>query len=230
MSIISAGTTSGTALVQTADTNGNLVIKTGASGTTAMTVGANQVTDFAATPTINGGAFPAGAMTLISTKTANNNTSLEWTGLTGYNNYLLIFNSLTLDSQDSVGIRFGTGSTTYLTSGYAFSGYRNPTSGTGTMSITNSSSTTISSLLPVTAEGSSISALELSGQFFIFDMTNSRKTRITTQSSSTGSSETAQTYSGVCNNTTAKTAIRIITVNETSIFTSGTASLYGITS
>lgn len=38
MSSISAGTTTGTALVQTGDTTGNLVIKTGANATTALTI------------------------------------------------------------------------------------------------------------------------------------------------------------------------------------------------
>jgi hypothetical protein len=43
MSTISAGTTVGTALVQTGDTTGNLVIKTGSSATTALTIsGADQ--------------------------------------------------------------------------------------------------------------------------------------------------------------------------------------------
>jgi hypothetical protein len=43
MSSISAGTTVGTALVQTGDTTGNLVIKTGSNATTALTIsGADQ--------------------------------------------------------------------------------------------------------------------------------------------------------------------------------------------
>jgi hypothetical protein len=47
MSVISAGTTLTTALVQTGDTNGNLVFKTGASGTTALTLGSDQSATFA---------------------------------------------------------------------------------------------------------------------------------------------------------------------------------------
>lgn len=47
MSSISAGTSAGTALVQTGDTSGALVIKTGGSGTTAATFNADQTTTFA---------------------------------------------------------------------------------------------------------------------------------------------------------------------------------------
>jgi hypothetical protein len=47
MSSISAGTSSGTALVQSGDTTGALVIKTGASAATAATFNADQTTTFA---------------------------------------------------------------------------------------------------------------------------------------------------------------------------------------
>ena len=50
MSTISAGTTLGTALVLSGDTDGTLVIKTG-SGTTAMTISASQVVSFVNPPT-----------------------------------------------------------------------------------------------------------------------------------------------------------------------------------
>lgn len=56
MSIISTGTTLTTGLVLTSDTNGNLIIKTGTSGTTAVTVSASQVVSLAnALPTSSGG-------------------------------------------------------------------------------------------------------------------------------------------------------------------------------
>jgi hypothetical protein len=51
MSVVNAGTTSTTAFVVTADTNGNLVFKTGASGTTAFTLGSDQSATFAGTVT-----------------------------------------------------------------------------------------------------------------------------------------------------------------------------------
>jgi hypothetical protein len=70
MSVISSGTTLTTALVQTGDTNGNLVFKTGASGTTALTLGSDQSATFAGAvnittavltnPTINGNVTTTG--------------------------------------------------------------------------------------------------------------------------------------------------------------------------
>lgn len=55
MSSISSGTTSGSALVHTADTTGDLVIKSGASTTTAMTVsGTNQSVTLAGALTVAG--------------------------------------------------------------------------------------------------------------------------------------------------------------------------------
>lgn len=55
MSTISASTTSTTAYKVTADTTGALVIQTGATPTTAMTVSSAQVVSFTNTPTITGG-------------------------------------------------------------------------------------------------------------------------------------------------------------------------------
>lgn len=50
MSIISAGTTLTTGLIFESDLNGNLVIKTGAAGVTAMTISASQVVSFVNPP------------------------------------------------------------------------------------------------------------------------------------------------------------------------------------
>ena len=55
MSTISASTTSTTAYKVTADTTGALVFQTGATPTTAMTLGADQSVTFAGTPTYSGG-------------------------------------------------------------------------------------------------------------------------------------------------------------------------------
>jgi len=55
MSTISASTTSTTAYKVTADTTGTLVFQTGATPTTAMTLGSDQSVTFAGTPTYSGG-------------------------------------------------------------------------------------------------------------------------------------------------------------------------------
>ena len=121
MSTIAAGTTSTTALVQTADTTGTLVFQTGSTPTTAMTISSGQVVNFASTPTVSGTPLSS-AMTLISTKTANNTANtISWTGLSGYNTYLLVFNSLTYagTSTADIDLYVGTGAgPTYITSNY----------------------------------------------------------------------------------------------------------------
>jgi hypothetical protein len=77
MSVISAGTTLTTALVQTGDTNGNLVFKTGASGTTALTLGSDQSATFAGAVSFSGGAFAAGSAGAPSiTFTGDTNTGI----------------------------------------------------------------------------------------------------------------------------------------------------------
>jgi hypothetical protein len=68
MSSISAGTTISTALVSAGDTTGALVFKTGASATTAMTIGADQSVTFAGTVygLGGGGATSSGAVILTA--------------------------------------------------------------------------------------------------------------------------------------------------------------------
>ena len=61
MSTISASTTTTTAYKVTADTTGTLVLQTGATPTTAVTIDASQVVNFANTPTVAGGAIVSAA-------------------------------------------------------------------------------------------------------------------------------------------------------------------------
>lgn len=65
MSVVSAGTLANTAYVVTADTNGNLVFKTGASGTTALTISATQVANFANPIQVNGATPVSGAQDYV---------------------------------------------------------------------------------------------------------------------------------------------------------------------
>lgn len=72
MSTISASTTSTTAYKVTADTTGALVIQTGASPTTALTISSAQVANFVNTPTVNGtpiggGGFAGPSSTVYTT-------------------------------------------------------------------------------------------------------------------------------------------------------------------
>jgi len=85
---------------------------------------------------------PASAMTLISTLTASNSASLVWTGLSGYDKYLVIAENLLPVSPSGRNlITLGYGATpTYITSNYNFSSIGG-TNGSNT--VTNSSETAI---------------------------------------------------------------------------------------
>jgi hypothetical protein len=78
MSTISAGTTVGTALVNSGDTTGNLVIKTGANATTALTIsGTDQSATFAGAVSFSSNAFAAGSASAPSiTFTGDTNTGI----------------------------------------------------------------------------------------------------------------------------------------------------------
>jgi hypothetical protein len=62
----------------------------------------------------------SGAMTLISTLTASSSNYLTWTGLSGYDKYLLIYENIVASATNAIlWCQIGTGATpTYLTSGY----------------------------------------------------------------------------------------------------------------
>jgi hypothetical protein len=81
MSTISAGTTTTTALVQTGDTTGALVLQTGASSTTALTLSSAQNATFAGTLAtaskgITAASLPAGSVLQVvqGTSTAGDST------------------------------------------------------------------------------------------------------------------------------------------------------------
>jgi len=92
------------------------------SGTTSFTSAgtSGQVLTSAGTGTPTWSTPSAGAMTLISTLTASSSADLHWTGLSGYNNYLLIFDNLQISSANAkIYMQVGTGAgPTYLTSNY----------------------------------------------------------------------------------------------------------------
>ena len=119
-------------LIATGDSSGILQLQS--SGTSVLTLNTTQALGVGSSPaygtagqflTSQGSAaspawtsVPASAMTLISTQTANNTGSLTWAGLSGYNNYYLIFDNLIGDGGSLICL-LGTGSTpTYQTSNY----------------------------------------------------------------------------------------------------------------
>ena len=170
----------------------------------------------------------AGAMTLISTQTASSSSDLHWTGLSGYDKYLLVINSISLGYNlgASLIMRFGTGSgPTYITSGYSaelldiYSG--------GTVSGFGSSSYIMVSGYQGVYSPSAISAnIQLSG----FNNTSAYPSFQSIASYQTGSQAQAlDVAAGVYLSTgNIITALKIYSTSGTII--SGSASLYGITS
>lgn len=247
MSIISAGTTTTTALVETGDTTGNLVLQV--NGTTPSltlnTAGAHGVgtspsygTSGQVLTSAGSAASPtwttpsSGAMTLISTQTASSSASIAWTGLSGYKDYFIIIDNFIPASLNPLYIYLGTGAgPTYLTSGYLLvSSFINPgTSAFGGMNTFSGSPSAVMSL----SGGSNIDptySFGFCGFGIIGNCNNSVSSIINIQGGGMQSSTYPVSFqsTGIQTSTTAKTAIKLAfgSVN----ITSGTASLYGISS
>jgi hypothetical protein len=111
--------------------NGTSAVQTVAPGASGNVLTSNG-TNWASVAPSGGG----GTWTLISTQTISSATaSVQWTGLSGYNNYYLIYDNVTASNDICVlCMQVGTGATpTYLTSGYYYSVIQN----TGTSSTVN---------------------------------------------------------------------------------------------
>jgi hypothetical protein len=111
-------------LAEGASSSGVLGASNGGTGLTAPGASGNVLTS-------NGSAWtsvaPSGggsAMTLISTQTASASTAIEWTGLSGYDKYFMIYENIypISDTGDSLYAVIGYGTTpTYSTSSYTVS-------------------------------------------------------------------------------------------------------------
>jgi len=239
MSTIAAGTTTTTALVQTGDTTGSLVLQTGATPTTAMTISSSQIVNFANAPTIGGSAFPSGAMTLISTQTAAGTAYLQWTGLSGYDKYQIVLNNISHTAfHVSAGLilQIGTGATpTWITSGYQWVAVCHLTNASTSVSIYNSNSDTSWSIgaqasgQPSGGTGAGvIGSLQIAGcsgstslrSFSGIAQSYNSSTPVYEQDVSTGTSASA----------TPITAIRISFADTSVAIGTGSATLYGISS
>ena len=235
-SIINASTSGAGGLISTADNSGTLQLQT--AGTTAMTINSSQVVNFANSPTIAGSAFPSGAMSLISTKTASSSTSISWTGLSGFNNYRLMISNLAPAGSDFFVLVFGTGSSpTYLTSNYVWASTSTANS-TGNTSI-NQQLTTASTasnirlmnagFYPSTTSGMS-GTIDITGMILNYP-TISGVVGNVNQSYGNNYGQVQMIsglYIGGSSTSTPITAINISTASST-VF-SGSASLYGISS
>jgi hypothetical protein len=227
--LTTAGGTATTATNVAGGVAGNVPYQTGVGTTGFVTNGTSgQVLQS------NGASAPSwvtpatGAMTLISTQTASSSASLSWTGLSGYDKYLIIFSNLVPASNTAFQIQLGTGSTTYVTTGYWYAGYFYQYAvGSIGQSGNNSAAFYIAgayqSSVPNAYSG-------VSGTINIAGFTSGSDTSIlsttTFMATSAASVETDQMNGILYGNSTTKTAIRILA--NTGNITSGKASLYGI--
>jgi hypothetical protein len=164
-------------------------------------------------------------MTLISTQTASNSGSLSWTGLSGYNSYMLVFHNIVPSinaSQLLVNLGYGAGPT-YITSGYSYAGVNTNTSAANAYVGGNGSANAGAFLLDIYAGITGSGGM--GGVAFFEGMLSGNYTFFNFQSF-TG--EYTESGSGKNTNTSAKTAIKILMGSGT--ITSGSASLYGISS
>jgi len=112
MSSIAAGTTTTTGYVVTSDSTGALVLKTGASATTAVTIGADQSVTFAGSQTFSGGTAN-GVLYLNGSKAVTSGSSLVYGGSN------LILTSGGTWATDAGGLQFSmNGNDGYITTYY----------------------------------------------------------------------------------------------------------------
>ena len=114
LSAVSVGTSTNLA----GGSNGTIPYQSAAGTTQMLAVGTSgQVLQ------TNGAGAPtwvtpsSGAMVLISTLTASSSSSLTWTGLTTYNNYIVILDSLVPTAADALELRLGYGGTPTYSAG-----------------------------------------------------------------------------------------------------------------
>jgi hypothetical protein len=173
-----------------------------------------------------------GAMTLISTLTANNTaSSLAWAGLSGYSRYLLILQNLKAATLQGVliDLQFGTGSgPTYITTNY---NYKFISLGESTTYSSNVFGGTSNSGVRLNTFYNLSTDQGLSGHAIIEGMDSGFNTTCQYSTFLNSSALTRQlTAIGAGNqitDTTTKTAIRLL-LNDSEILASGTATLYGL--
>ncbi len=233
-------------LAQGADTSGVLGTANGGTGTTATPTAGGVIygtgTAHAITAAGTTGQFlssngasapswvgaPASAMTLISTQTASTSATLSWTGLSGYNSYQLILKNLTPVSSGGAGtLLFGYGSTpTYISSGYNWSGISIATGSTAVSGLQQSN--TIRQYCSGVNNGIGNSNGGTSG-IITFEQTNAGYLMYNIQTISySGSVSETNIFSGQLLSSNTISAIQF-SVGGSNI-SSGTASLYGISS
>jgi hypothetical protein len=193
----------------------------GSSGQLLQSNGASAPTWVTASPA---------AMTLISTQTASSSASISWTGLSGYNHYMLIMDGIAPSTGGLIFyVQVGTGAgPTYITSGYN----TNSLASLGNGAPYNYAGSTAGLIVTDFWNMGIRSTSYVSGNITLNNMTNSKLAigaGIVSYVDHTNNLFALTSVNGQSTgNTTAKTAVRILF--DTGNIASGTASLYGITS
>lgn len=174
----------------------------------------------------------AGAMTLISTQTANSSSALSWTNLSGYQNYMLVVSNILASSgSNTFRIYLGFGSTpTYITS----SSYRTNGVGYGGQAGSSGlrfvdSSTAYTSFIP--SGESVVQGMEpIYGTFTFYRFSSSAgyTGQLGYTNSSTGNYSVMNSSGKLTSGTYPITALSVSMASGT--MSSGTISLYGISS
>jgi len=201
--------------------NGSSTIQFVSPGSSGNVLTSNGTTWSSSAPSGGGS-----AMTLISTLTASNSATLDWTGLSGYSKYLLIFqNMIPATNNQNLYLRFGTGAgPTYITSSYNYSVQTIGISASSNSGGSSVSQLGLSSLITSSSTG-------LSGFAHITGMNSGSNAAVNFHGFHVPSIVSAITNVGggtQDSDTNAKTAIQIY-MGSGNINT-GTASLYGISS
>jgi len=215
MTTISSSTTTTTAYIVTADTTGALVLQTGATPTTALTLSSSQNATFAGTVADASGTFrPLVAGTAVA---STSGTTINFTGLPSWiERITILFQGVSTTGTSSVGIQLGTGGTpTYTTTGYASVG--NTIAGSAVASATY---TTLFGL----GSSNQVAASVMQGQMIISNITGNNWVF----SGTTSQTNTNATHvgNGSVSLGAVLTAVRITTVAGTDTFDAGTINIF----
>lgn len=223
------GTTSTTFVNLASNVTGTLPTANGGTGLT--TVGTNGQVLSSNGSSLTWVTPSLSAMTLISTQTASSSSALIWTGLTGYANYLLVISNIVVgSSSNTLRIDLGFGATpTYISSNYRVNGigYGGQGSSSGIRYI-DSTSAQISFIPSGESLVQSNAAIYGTFTFYGFSSQAGYTGQLGYTNASTGNYGFMNSTGTLTSGTYPITALRLYMNGGT--ITSGTASLYGISS
>jgi hypothetical protein len=210
---------------------GQVPYNTGSGATSFLAAGSSgQVLQSNGTSAPSWLTLSSGALTKIATITAAG-SNIAFTGLSGYNNYMLVFDGVASSNPGyQLEMQIGVGSTTYLTANYYSilkGGYGNPDSG----SVTNSDNYYVNRDKFYLTRDQTNEAVGASGYINLFNFTNGKIVSYNTKmqyQAGGGDNYLGFVYGWgyLPSNTTTKTAIQIFP--EGGSLSYGSITLYGV--